>query len=136
MAANTDNHNSPGWWVICINSQVLVYLLVSIAGCASNANGRHYRGVYTLGHEVNTFCPQSGSQCYWLAPGTSRQVRDQLRTIYQQASPGLYRPVCISVSGEIDTDSERTGFAADFDGLITIKQVHGLCDPANEKRQK
>ena len=112
--------------------QVLVCLFIATVGCVSNADSQRFRGGYTLGHGVNTFCPAPGSQCYWLAPGTSGEVRDRLRTIYQQASPGLYQPVCMIVAGAIDTESERTGFAADADGLITITRVYGVCDSGNE----
>ena len=107
-------------------------LLVVCAGCDFFTASQRYRGDYTLGHEVNSYCPEAGSQCYWLAPDTGSQVRDRLRMLYEQNSPGLYKPVCMDVAAEIDTQSERTGFAADMDGLITITRVHGVCDSGNE----
>ena len=112
--------------------QLFAYILVFVGGCAPYAAGQRYQGDYTLGHEVNTFCPGSGAQCYWLAPGTGAAVRDQLRSLYEQNAPGLYQPVCMVVAAEIDTESERTGFAIDTDGLITIKRVYGLCGSGNE----
>ena len=112
--------------------QLLACLSVLAVGCAPDAAGQRYRGGYTLGHEVNTFCPGSGAQCYWLAPGTGAAVRDQLGSLYEQNTPGLYQPVCMVVAAEIDRESERTGFAVDTDGLITIKRVYGLCDSGNE----
>lgn len=109
--------------------KLLLLLLMSIntVACNSSASSQRYRGDYTLGHEVNTFCPQINSQCYWLSSDTDDQVRNQLRQIYQHESPGLYKPVCLIVTAEIDTKSIRTGFAADMDGLVTIRQVHGDC---------
>ena len=112
--------------------QPLAFLLVFAVGCAPDAAGQRYQGDYTLGHEVNTFCPEFGAQCYWLAPGTSAEVRGQLKSLYEQNTPGLYRPVCMVVAAEVDTVSERTGFAIDTDGLITIKRIYGLCGTANE----
>jgi len=96
--------------------------------CISSAVSQRYRGGYTLGHEVNTFCPEINSQCYWLSPDTDKRFRDQLKQIYQEKSTGLYKPVCVIITGEIDKDSQRIGFAVDTDGLITITQVYGDCD--------
>ena len=106
----------------------LTLILLYAVGCTSYADSQLYRGNYTLGHEVNTFCPEINSRCYWLNPDTSKQVRDQLKLIYLDKSPGLYKPVCVIITGEVDKDSKRTGFAIDTDGLITITRVHGDCD--------
>lgn len=108
----------------------LLLLLLS-AGCSANTTNtesQRYRGDYTFGHEVNTFCPAINSQCYWLGPDTSPAVRDQLKALYEQKTPGLYKPVCVVVEGVIDRESSRTGFAADYDGLITITALEGDCD--------
>ena len=110
----------------------MLMLLVACAGCDFHAASERYRGDYTLGHEVNVVCLDAGAACYWLAPGTSAAVRDQLRNLYEQNAPELYQPVCMVVAAEIDTESERTGFAIDTDGLITIKRVYGLCGSGNE----
>ena len=105
-------------------SLLLLLILVMTVGCTSSAVSQRYRGGYTLGHEVNTFCPEINSQCYWLSPDTDKRYRIQLRQIYQEKSPGLYKPVCVVITGEIDKDSERVGFAAETDGLITITRVY------------
>jgi heat shock protein HslJ len=114
---------------------LLLLLLASVVACHCYADSRRYRGAYTLGHEVNTFCPDINSQCYWLSPDTGEPVRDQLRQIYQQQSPGLYQPVCVLIEGNIDRESERTGFAADMDGLITIRRVYGDCNTSTTVTQ-
>ena len=108
----------------------LLLLLLS-AGCSAsttNTESQRYRGDYTYGHEVNTFCPAINSQCYWLGPDTSQVLRDQLKALYEQKKPGLYEPVCIIVEGFIDRGTPRDGFAADYDGLITITALEGDCD--------
>jgi hypothetical protein len=108
----------------------LLLLLLSV-GCSTSTTStesQRYRGDYTFGHEVNTFCPAINSQCYWLGPDTSPAVRDQLKALYQQKKPALYKPICIVVEGVIDRDTPRSGFAADTDGLITIIALEGDCD--------
>jgi len=107
---------------------LLLLILVITVGCTSSAVSQRYRGDYTLGHEVNTFCPEINSQCYWLSPDTDIRYRNQLKQIYREKSPGLYKPVCVTITGEIDRESERMGFAIDTDGLITITRVYGDCD--------
>lgn len=99
-------------------------LAVSVA----QAGSEPLRGDYTFGHEVNTFCPEKNSQCYWLGPNSSQAARAQLKQIYQDKKPGLYKPVCVVLEGEIDRDSPRDGFAADYDGLIDVTMVHGACE--------
>ncbi len=103
-------------------------MLLSPLGCSAATESQRYRGDYTWGHEVNSFCPAINSQCYWLAPDTSPAVRDQLKALYQKEKAGLYKPVCVIVEGIIDRDSPRDGFAADYDGLITITALEGECD--------
>mgnify|MGYP001811807061 CR=1 FL=1 len=106
---------------------LLLQLSVSTSSF-STAEEQRYRGDYTLGHEVNTFCPEIDSQCYWLNPQTDVRVRDRLKAIYQDKSPGLYQPVCVIVEGKVDRQTGRTGFAAEMDGLIRIVRIFGRCD--------
>ena len=107
---------------------LLLFITVNIMACVSYADHQRYRGSYTLGHEVNTFCPEINSQCYWLSADTGKQVRSRLEHIYREKTAGLYKPVCVLIEGEIDRNSVRTGFAADMDGLINISRVHGDCE--------
>ena len=107
------------WWLL---------LLLLSAGCSAGNESQRYRGDYTFGHEVNIFCPQINAQCYWLGPDTSQAVRAELKAPYEEKKSGLYKPVCVVIEGKIDRDSARNGFAADYDGLITITRVHGDCD--------
>jgi hypothetical protein len=100
---------------------------VFLGACATSAQGERYRGDYTFGHEVNTFCPAINSQCYWLGPNSNPDARARLKRIYQDSKPGLYKPVCVVIEGIIDRDTRRTGFAADYDGLIDITRVEGDC---------
>lgn len=87
-----------------------------------------YRGDYTRGHEVNTFCPQLSSRCYWVTGDTPDDVVDALAAVAERSGPEPYAKSCIVVTAEVDSESPRQGFAADYDGLIRIDQVHGDCD--------
>ena len=105
--------------------------LVLLIGCSTNAASERLRGAYTYGHEVNVFCPEINSQCYWLGPNSNQAAREQLKQIYHDKKPGLYKPVCVVIDGSIDRESTRDGFAADYDGLIDIESVQGACDEIN-----
>jgi len=105
----------------------MALLLALHGGCTALAGGERYRGDYTFGHEVNSFCPEINSECYWLGPN-SRAAREQLKRIYRNKTPGLYKPVCVVVDGVIDRGAARDGFAADYDGVIDIVAVIGDCD--------
>jgi heat shock protein HslJ len=102
--------------------------LVLLMGCVTQSGAERMRGEYTFGHEVNSFCPEINSQCYWLGPGTSQAMREQLKALYRAKKPGLYESVCIVIDGAIDRDSPRSGFAADYDGLIDIGALLGDCN--------
>ncbi len=111
-----------------MRSAIIAILVAILSACASSAQGERLRGEYTFGHEVNVFCPEINSQCYWLGPNSSQDARQQLKKVYREKKPGLYKPVCVVVDGVIDRDSPRDGFAADYDGLIDVTSVNGACD--------
>ena len=116
-------------WVSRMLGKWLIVLLPGlIAGCAALAGGERYRGNYTFGHEVNRFCPEVGTECYWLGPNSNQSAREQLKQMYRDRTLGLYQPVCVVVEGVIDRETPRDGFAADYDGLINIVTIVGDCD--------
>ena len=101
-----------------------------LPACASEQTLR-YRGQYSFGHEVNIFCPEINSQCYWLSPDTTQQNRDELKKIVDENTDKAYEAVCVVVEGQINRDpaaKQAIGFAADYDGLFTITKLYGLCD--------
>jgi heat shock protein HslJ len=90
-----------------------------------------YRGQYSFGHEVNIFCPEINSQCYWLSPDTSQQQRQQLKQLVKENTDKAYEAICVVVEGQINRDpaaKRAIGFAADYDGLFTVSRLYGLCD--------
>ena len=98
---------------------------------AACAEPIRYRGEYTYGHEVNIFCPAINSQCYWLSSDTRSDVRDSLQSLAAQDTSKPYQAHCIVIEAEIDGDTERDGFAADYDGLIAVTELFGRCDETN-----
>ena len=98
------------------------------ASSAVRAEPIRYRGEYTYGHEVNIFCPAMNSQCYWLSGDTAGEVRDALQTLAAQNTAKPYQPVCVVIDADFDRDTERDGFVADYDGLITVMKAYGRCD--------
>lgn len=87
-----------------------------------------YRGEFTYGHEVRSFCPAISSQCYWVGAATSKTVHAALKKLATESAEGPYRPVCVVIEGRIDREAKRDGFAADYDGLISITRVFGRCN--------
>jgi len=115
-----------------LNYLALVTLLLTflLPACAAEQTLR-YRGQYSFGHEVNIFCPQTNSQCYWIGPDTTQQQRDHLQQLVGENTAEAYQAICIVVEGKINRDpaaKQAVGFAADYDGLFTLTRLHGLCD--------
>jgi heat shock protein HslJ len=102
--------------------------VIGLLMSAAQAEPIRYRGEYTYGHEVNIFCPAINSQCYWLSGDTRTEVRDSLQALAAQNTSKPYEANCVVIEAEIDRDSERDGFAADYDGLITVTELFGRCD--------
>lgn len=115
-----------------ITSQLIAYLLLAYSVTATaNEPVLRYRGQYTPGHEVNVFCPAISSQCYWLSPDTSENIRQQLKSLASSHTKVAYQPVCIVLTGWINQHSEdktEIGFARDDAGLFTVIEVFGTCN--------
>jgi heat shock protein HslJ len=115
-----------------LKKSVLILLFASFVLPASASDQTlRYRGLYRYGHEVNSFCPEINSQCYWLSPDTTQQQRNQLKQLVDENTAEAYEAICIVVEGEINRDptaKQAIGFAAEYDGLFTVAKLYGLCD--------
>ena len=112
------------------NLIILIILLTTAPPAYADEQPLRYRGHYTFGHEVNTFCPAINSQCYWLSPETARQQRQLLKQLVANNTSKAYQAICIVVEGKINRDPEAKnsiGFAAEYDGLFTVNNIFGLC---------
>ena len=109
---------------------ILITLLTTVPPTFADEQPLRYRGQYTFGHEVNTFCPAINSQCYWLSPETARQQRQLLKQLAVDNTSKAYQAICVVVEGKINRDPEAknsVGFAAEYDGLFTVHNIFGLC---------
>jgi len=100
-------------------------------GCANaqdDAGPMRYRGDYTRGHEVNSFCPAINSQCYWVGSKTDINILEALKELAKNRSALAYESICIVIDATIDRETPREGFAADYDGLVTVTRVFGTCE--------
>jgi heat shock protein HslJ len=112
------------------NLILLITLLTTAAPTYADEQPLRYRGQYTFGHEVNTFCPAINSQCYWISPETALQQRQLLKQLAVNNTSKAYQAICIVVKGKINRDPEAKnsiGFAARYDGLFTVNNIFGLC---------
>ena len=110
----------------------ILFLNVAFPAWTSDHTLR-YRGQYSFGHEVNIFCPEINSQCYWLSPDTSQQQRQQLKQLVEENTDKAYETICVVVEGQINRDpdaKQAIGFAAEYDGLFTVSGLYGLCGQA------
>ena len=110
---------------------VLVLLFTFASACISSNTSQRYRGQYTLGHEVNIFCPDINSQCYWLSPDTDNAVRGKLKAIYKAKTSGLYKPPPPTTPPLPPSATPTPASPAATHGLITVTQVFGDCDSAD-----
>jgi heat shock protein HslJ len=112
------------------NFIILITLLISVPPTFADEQTLRYRGQYTFGHEVNTFCPAVNSQCYWLSPDTDQQQRQLLKQLAVENTSKAYQAICVVVEGKINRDPEAKnsiGFAVEYDGLFTVNHIFGLC---------
>ena len=117
----------------------LILALGVVLPAYANDHMLRYRGQYSLGHEVNIFCPEVNSQCYWLSPDTSQQQRKQLKQLVEENTDKAYETICIVVEGQINRDpvaKQAIGFAADYDGLFTVSKLYGLCGKSSLVTQR
>ena len=115
----------------CVQCLLAFFILVFNTAGAASETALRYRGLYTYGHEVNTFCPNISSQCYWLSPATSEQLRQQLIQLVDNNTTRPYQPICVLIQGTIDRETKSDGYAADYDGLIEVDKIFGLCHQTN-----
>jgi hypothetical protein len=108
------------------------YLLLAILGFAlpAFANEGIERGRYYWGVEVESFHPCNSSKAYWVVGEESllKPLRDQIDKLRTMDKP--YPWIFVEVMGEVDSISEREGFAEDYDGLFRLLKVAGVSNVA------
>ncbi|MDJ0938426.1 MAG: hypothetical protein QNJ00_01550 [Woeseiaceae bacterium] len=95
-------------------------LFAAALNACTGADSEALRGELTWGHEVRSFCPAGSDDCYWIVPATD-DLRERFRELGSADEP--YTPVCVVLSGTLDAESPRDGFAADYEGLFKATAV-------------
>jgi hypothetical protein len=94
-----------------------------MAGTASGADTA-FHGRFYWGAEVQSFHPCGSKKAYWVdgEEKTLQSLRDRTEKLRERRSKP-YQPIYIEAVGKIDTQSEREGFAKDYDGLFNLRKV-------------
>ena len=83
-----------------------------------------WKGAYVRGHEVNEFTPCGSDQSYW---ASFNWAGTELVQFYDSKPREPYQPIYVEFRGHL-LDEELDGFAAAYDGLIRISEVHVIKD--------
>ncbi len=107
--------------------KLAIFCSIAIVSVGAIASPPEWEGLYTYGHEVNSFIPCGSHQDYWVtsSPETARQLRDFVR----QHTTEIYQPVYLRFRGQVSAE-KGDGFAADYDGLMHIQEVITLSEYA------
>jgi hypothetical protein len=101
-------------------------LFVAGTTCAA---GDNFRGIFSWGHEVQSFQPCGSKLVYWVV-GEENVLRPlRHRTENLRAKRGEpYQPIYVETTGVIDIKSKREGFAESYDGLFQVRKVASVSD--------
>jgi len=98
-----------------------LFLLVSLAvACAAASRRSATDGLYIFGHEVNTFRPCQGDSVFWVIG--ARPMLDSLRAGHSRLTSQPYQPIYMRAV-VARSDAEADGFAAQYDGLLEVREI-------------
>ncbi|WP_211827339.1 hypothetical protein [Kistimonas asteriae] len=97
-----------------------LFCSIAVVAASAIASPPEWEGLYTYGHEVNSFHPCGSRQEYWVS--TSPAINRQLRDFVTQHTSEIYQPVYLRLRGRLSME-KGDGFAADYDGLMNIQDV-------------
>ncbi|MDJ0926855.1 MAG: hypothetical protein QNJ73_04310 [Gammaproteobacteria bacterium] len=104
--------------VLAVISSVILWRL------GDTLRDQTWKGAYVRGHEVNAFTPCGSARSYW---ASFNWAGSELVQFYEAKAREPYQPIYVEFRGHL-LDEERDGFAADYDGLIRISEVHIMKD--------
>ena len=84
-------------------------------------------GCYTFGHEVNVFEPLGGDSVFWVVG--AQDVLQRLRSAHDSLTSKPYEQVWARVLAQ-RSNQVPDGFAADYNGLLEIRQLVEIRRPA------
>ena len=113
---------------------ILGFCLLAQTALAGDCD-RIYTGLYYRGAEVNSFHPCHSESTYWVS--ASSWVLNPVKSYLQRYTIMPYQPIYLEFRGHL-LDEVVDGFAADYDGLIRISEIHhlGVAVPPDCKLQQ
>lgn len=108
--------------------KIALALMLSVIGTVWAADDK-FQGIFSWGHEVQSFQPCGSAKTYWVVGEEKllqplRNRTDKLRE--NRGKP--YQPIYVEVTGVIDLNSKREGFAERYDGLFELRKVANVSD--------
>ena len=101
--------------------------LLAVLGSAAMASGPGARGLYVFGHEVETFQPCRSKQVFWLTgPEAALKPVREWAEKKRLAIGKPYQPIYVELNGRVDRQSNRDGFAANYDGIFHLAKVEAV----------
>lgn len=101
--------------------------LIALISAGATAAGPGAPGLYTFGHEVETFQPCHSKQVFWVT-GREASLKPLRQWVEKQrrTTGKPYQPIYVKLDGRVDTKSKRDGFAASYDGIFHLKKVEAV----------
>ncbi len=108
-----------------LTTGLLGVLLLTGAGTLA---GAEMCGLLVFGHEVRSLQPCGDTRVFWVqVPDT---LRERLETDYRRLTTRPYEAVYVEIEGKFNEDP-ASGFAADYDGTIEVREVRSVSRQAN-----
>jgi hypothetical protein len=101
-----------------------IAVAVVTSGCTTTATETsQLRGLYTWGHEVQTFIPCGSKQAFWVVGDVEllQPLQDKSAAL-AQARGTSYQPIYVEVTA-VAQGKATDGFAADYDGVYRFVSV-------------
>jgi len=112
---------------VCRELAIAVTLSLGLMACSS-ADSEPTGGLYTWGHEVETFQPCGSTNVFWVVGETS--LLQPLRDAADGASRTRpYQPVYVEVRA-VSEGKANDGFASDYDGIYRFMAVAAVSHSA------
>ncbi len=112
--------------VISLLSLVLSLLL----SCSSHA---WQRGAYVFGHQVRTIQLCGDSRVYWVS--ASPHIRTRLESDSRRLTSRPYQEIYVEFTGG-PIEGPREGFAANYDGVMEVREIHEISEAIPEECQR
>ncbi|PID36988.1 MAG: hypothetical protein CR993_02540 [Rhodobacterales bacterium] len=102
---------------------------LALAGCAQEgikpSGPMKMSGLYTYGHEVQSFIPCNSEMGFWAVLPEREAERLNAMSLDKARRVGKpYQAIFAQVTGSLKSSKREEGFAADYDALLDVSEVH------------